>query len=160
MQNMKTIQLTQGYEAIVDDEDYEELSKWKWHANGKYPHVYAKRSSYVDGKQIIECMHRVILNTPKDMDVDHQNHNTLDNRKENIRNVPTVTNVRNTKISKRNKSGYVGVSLIKKTNKWRAEIQVNGKGIYLGCFEKMDDAINKRNDALKNYGFHENHGAK
>lgn len=81
---MKTIPLTKGYEAIVDDEDYDYLMQWKWHALvGK--HVYAERCERPRGQKIKHIlMHRVINKTPDGMVTDHDNGNGLDNRRHGI----------------------------------------------------------------------------
>jgi len=86
----KTIELSQGLHAIVDDNDYIELSKHKWYAlynknvNNFYAVRKSKKSDRLNKKTLIS-MHRVILNTPNDLFTDHKNHDTLDNRRRNIR---------------------------------------------------------------------------
>jgi len=85
--------------AIVDDADYQGLMKYKWQAryNGSKSNVYAVRNSAVDGKMITIRMHRVVLGYSGRLDVDHINHNSLDNRKENLRAVTRRVNVLNRK---------------------------------------------------------------
>lgn len=86
---MKIIKLTNGYEAIVDDEDYEVLNKWKWRvrvSDTPTPKAYAYRSFHikgVGGKNI--SMHRFILGLKKGELGDHINGNSLDNRRCNLR---------------------------------------------------------------------------
>ena len=92
-------------------------------------------------------MHRVINNTPDDMQTDHINRNKLDNRKKNLRTVTTQQNQRNTNLSKNNTSGYIGVYLNKRVNKWMAYIWVNYKQIHLGYFKDIEDAIEVRKQA-------------
>ena len=135
--------------ALVDDADFEELSKYKWyfHSSG-----YATRVQYLGGgrknqKLITILMHRVINNTPDDMQTDHINRNKLDNRKKNLRTVTTQQNQRNTNLSKNNTSGYIGVYLNKRVNKWMAYIWVNYKQIHLGYFKDIEDAIEVRKQA-------------
>jgi hypothetical protein len=77
----KLIPLTQGKFAIVDAEDYERLSKYKWHVDKGDSTYYAARG--IVGKNF--RMHREILNAPEGLVVDHRNHNGLDNRKKNLR---------------------------------------------------------------------------
>lgn len=87
---MKEIQLTQGKVALVDDEDYDFLMQWKWHAHKDYYSedvYYAGRRDYScggNGKSV--QMHRVIMKTPINLCVDHIDHNTLNNQKNNLRN--------------------------------------------------------------------------
>lgn len=88
---MKEIQLSRGKYAIVDDEDYEELSRYSWYINENMDHSkqYAMRSRLAKEKNNIPFtkiyMHRSILNIKdKKVTVKHKNGNTLDNRKENL----------------------------------------------------------------------------
>ncbi len=79
---VKKIELTQGKYTIVDDEDYEFLNQWQWHVNRKKCKtssdlLYAKRFE----KRKTITMHRLILNAPKGMDVDHINGNGVKERK-------------------------------------------------------------------------------
>ena len=139
---MKEIKLTQGKTAIVDDEDYEILSKSKWYAGYDGNNFYAKRSGFsVDGKRTIIRMHRVIMSSSYGIEVDHRNGNTLDNRKENLRHCVCAENVKNRKFSqKNNKIGIKGVYWRSDIKKFRTEIQVDGKQIYLGYFDVLGDA--------------------
>ena len=100
---MKYIPLTQGKLAIVDDEDFEWLSQWKWHFNRK---KYAARTINHSGKLY---MHQVILNTPKGMLSDHRNGNGLDNRRKNLRACNVQQNKANSRLPKNNTSGFKGV---------------------------------------------------
>lgn len=136
----REIVLTQGQVAIVDDEDYENLNQWKWYAiqNRTKDGWYARRNSgkFPFRKNI--KMHRYIMNTPENMECDHINHDTLDNRKSNLRNVTHHQNVMNSKIRKDNKTGYKGVYLFK--GKIKAHIRVGGKNVHLGTFETLEKA--------------------
>ena len=96
-------------------------------------------------------LHRYIMNCPEDMVVDHINHNTLDNRKENLRICTKKQNERNIKLRSNNVSGYTGVGFHKETNKWRAYIQKDNKLITLGLFKNKKDAIKARKEAEKKY---------
>jgi hypothetical protein len=93
-------------------------------------------------------------------EIDHIDGNGLNNSISNLRVVSRVENMRNTRLSKRNKSGRVGVFYYGKTRCWIAQIKVKGKCIFLGHFGELIDAVAARIRAEKKYGFHENHGLK
>lgn len=117
---MKTISLTKGKIALVDDDDYEELIKFKWCTLvGKHT-FYAIRKSYKDGRRINLGMHRVIMNTPNDLIVDHIDGNGLNNCKTNLRNTTIRGNAQNRHDI--TKSIYPGVAWHKKTKKVESTI--------------------------------------
>ena len=93
-----------------------------------------------------------------DTQIDHINHIRDDNRIENLRLVSHKENGRNQKIRTTNTSGMTGVYLDKKKNKWRAQIMIDGKCLYLGIYYNKSDAITAREEANKKYEFHINHG--
>lgn len=131
---MKEIPLTQGKVALVDDEDYEWLSKWKWHAfNNKYT-FYAVRQVRINGSQRHEWMHRVILKMERGnkIRVDHKDRDGLHNWKDNLRTVTNALNSHNRKRQKNNKSGYRGV--YRNRNRWEAQINTKGHLIFCGCY--------------------------
>lgn len=139
----KQIELTQGQVAIVDDEDFEFLNQWKWFAQKDKNTFYAVRGF---GKRI--RMHRVIMNTPNDMQVDHIDGNGLNNTRANLRNCTVAENTRNRKKPSTNTSGYMGV--FPSAKKWRAEI-THGKKIHLGYFDNPVDAAHAYDQAAKEY---------
>lgn len=149
---MKKIELTKGKVALVDDEDFEFLSQWKWftHSTGggvrnePLP-VYISRSK----RQKTIFMHRVIMNCPEDMVVDHLDHNRFNNQKSNLRICIQNNNMKNRKLNINNTSGYKGVILEKRTGKWVATIQANKRGKYLGSFETPEDAAKAYDTAAK-----------
>lgn len=132
------IPLTQGKYAIVDTEDYEYLSQWKWQALEGIDTYYAVRKKKWGSRYKTLMMHRVILNTPLGMDTDHRNHNGLDNRKQNIRVCTRAENRQNQRPQKKGTSKYKGVRRPK--NKWLAEIRTHSKSIHLGSYEIEIDA--------------------
>ena len=140
---MKKIPLTQGKYAIVDDEDYEWLSQWKWFCvkvgGGIY---YAARN---DKKTGIILMHRQILKAKKGETIDHKNRNSLDNRKKNIRFCNHSQNAINSKKYCANggskpSSDYKGVWWDKNHLKWSAMICCNYKKIWLGRYSSEIEA--------------------
>lgn len=145
---MKRIELTQGRFAIVDDEDFEELSRYKWYfSNG-----YAVRKSCVGStrkeRQRRVWMHREIMKTPADRQTDHINHNGVDNRKKNLRICTQSENQRN-KTQKPGVSGLRGV--YKNKNKWQARICVNNIMVNIGTFQDKNDAAFAYNIEAKKY---------
>ena len=149
---MKKIKLTRGKYVLVDDEDFEHLNQWKWCAqyDGNF---YAARSKGIgNGKQKFIRMHRYIMNAPKGKVVDHINHNTLDNRKKNLRIASIGQNLRNQqKIKKKASSKYKGVSWDKKSRKWSVRIVYKNKQIYLGAFHSEIEAAKAYNRGAKKY---------
>lgn len=127
---MKKIKLTQGKCALVDDKDFEWLSKYKWYAHKSDKRVYAR--AMISGKQ--KYMHRLIMNTPKGLDTDHINNNQLDNRRDNLRVCSRTLNNLN------KKDRGVGISWSKSKHKWRARVKLNGKENFLGYYNHFESA--------------------
>ena len=139
----KEIELTQSHVTIVDAEDYEWLNNWKWHVLKERYTCYAYRSQYtgmVEGKVKLKTifMHRLIMDCPDKMVVDHRNGDGLDNRKCNLRVVTRRQNGQNRRDNSSSK--YPGVSWHKGTQKWGAYIQINNKKKHLGVFKEERDA--------------------
>jgi len=137
---MKEIKLTKGKIAIVDDENYEWLMKFKWHAskNKKDNTFYARRHNWENGRDHTIAMHREILGliTGDGKKTDHWNRNGLDNRKENLREVTCPVNGWNRKININTSSGLQGVYWHKRDQVWVASLRIgNGKRISCGCYK-------------------------
>jgi hypothetical protein len=139
---MKLIPLTQGQAAIVDDDDYGWLSRFKWSAqktNAPNAHFYAVRHHCVNGKMERIYMHREILGiTDSSLHCDHINGITLDNRRTNLRPCNRAQNQWNRKKLSNNTSGYKGV--YKSDKKFTAAIRQNGKRYHLGRFKTIEEA--------------------
>lgn len=110
---MKLIPLTRGLFAKVDDEDFEHLNQFKWHANLNNGGFYAVRTIRLDsGKRTRLAMHRYLLNvTDKNFQVDHIDHDTLNNCKINLRKCTNAENIKNRKSLKGSTSKYLGVHI-------------------------------------------------
>ena len=141
---MKEVQVTGGHVALVDDEDEALVRGYSWNALPGKNTMYAKAGVRGSRPQKNVYLHRLILNAPKGVQVDHQNRNGLDCRRENIRlasNGQNMWNAIKVRISrgKPPSSRYKGVS--KRTNcknkLWQASI---GGHVELGCFDSEEEA--------------------
>ena len=144
---MKKIPLSRGRFALVDDEDYDWLMSWKWHlVVDRNNCAYAIRhTGTVNGERGIIRMHRLLMNTPSGMEVDHADGDGLNNQRNNLRNCSKAENQRNKKRQANNTSGFKGVVIdyenrLKRRKRIRAKIGYNGKVILLGRFSTVVDA--------------------
>lgn len=140
-QAMKTIELSQGLRAIVDDQDFELVSRIKWHAHKTKGKVYAR--GRVNGKRVY--MHQIISGDGI-REVDHRDGDGLNNSRGNLRPSSHSQNLSSMKIKRSNTSGYKGVSKTE-SGKWRACIAVNYKQISLGRYETAEEAARAYNIA-------------
>ncbi len=132
-ESVRYINLGHGKAALVDAADFEWLNVRKWRAsNGS---DYARAT--INGKNV--SMHRLIVNAPAGLLVDHANGNKWDNRRSNLRICDHAENVRNRrKIC--GASRFKGVSRDNKKAKWVAQIHWRGRTIYLGAFDDEVEA--------------------
>lgn len=150
----KTIPLTQGKVAIVDDADFESLSKHKWY----YLKGYAVRKIRHDDKQRTIYMHHAILKPPLGFESDHLNGNGCDNRRCNLRSCTHSQNLRNSAKPAHRRgnicsSKYKGVTWHKPARKWQAQIKLDGMNRYLGLFNDEQEAALRYNiEATKLFG--------
>lgn len=149
---MRHIPLTRGLYAIVDDDDYEWLDQWKWYAHQSRYHLYARRcfKQNEGGNTKGIFMHRQILGSPENLQVDHVNGNGLDNQRVNLRVATNGENQRNQQKKDPNASSrFKGVSYYKRDGVWIAQIG----SIYLGRFASEKDAATAYNEAaIEMYG--------
>lgn len=151
---MKKIKLTQGKVALVDDADYDWLSQWKWCVTKQYSGYYAVRNSpLINGKRPMISMHRQILGLERGdkRQGDHQNHNTLDNCRDNLRICTNQQNSFNQKVLLNASSPFKGICWHKMAKKWMAQIMINRKFKYLGIYKSEKDAARAYNQAAKKY---------
>jgi hypothetical protein len=116
---VKKIELTQNQFALVDDEYYEWLNQWKWHAiKTRRKSYYVRRVSPIKDEYPFIWMHRLIMDPPKDMQIDHIDGNGLNNCRSNLKVVTPRENSQNLHIPIR--SRYPGVILDDRTGRWVA----------------------------------------
>jgi hypothetical protein len=139
---MKEVQLTQGYVALVDDEDLDRVNQFKWCAriirrdDKSVRLIYAHRAVRTKTNVwTVQLMHCFILGIKG---IDHRDGNGLNNQRYNLRPATKSQNKCNTKLRTDNTSGFKGVYW--DTNKWQASIRVRGKSIRLGRFTDILDA--------------------
>lgn len=144
---MREIFLTRGMVAIVDDEDYERIAAFKWYANPNASGTifYARRVVWFprDGGKRASInipMHRAIVEAPDDIRVDHFDGNGLNNRRSNLRMAAVNQNAWNSRLSARNKTGFKGVHLSKKSGLYEASLHIAGKGIWCGGYTSPESA--------------------
>ena len=146
-QSYRLIALTKGQNAIVDAADYKWLNQWNWCAFLDHHTKTYRPIRRVGDKKIL--MYRALLECSDSEEVDHGNHDTLDNRRTNISICTPEQNAQNHQIRKNNSSGAVGVCWSKKTKKWAAAIMSNGKRIWIGYFHTVKEAANAYDKAAK-----------
>lgn len=133
---MKKIQLSQGLEAIIDDEDFDWLNQWKWSASaqGKRPETIKYRAVRIvsdNGKQCCILMHREILGAPDGVGVDHFNGNPLDNQRRNLRLATQTQNMLNATAHIDAGSPFKGVYWQKDISRWRARFRKTHLGTFI-----------------------------
>lgn len=147
----KQIQVGNGFFAIVDDSDFDKVSRYKWRTlfnknSNKTPYAVASGGL---------LMHRIILGLEKGDGkmVDHADHNTLNNTRNNLRVVTSQQNQMNRNKFSNNTTGYKGVTVEKwhKSKNYRADIRLSGKKIHIGYFYSAREAAIAYNEAAKKY---------
>jgi hypothetical protein len=135
----RTITLSGGEVALVDDADYALVSQYTWRINEK---GYAVAHICTDGKRLNVRMHRLImgLRNGDHRRTDHRSGDRLDNRRNNLRICTVAENNLNVGVRSNSKSGYKGVSWNKQRNRWHSRIGANGKVIHLGYFDTAEQA--------------------
>ena len=152
---MAKINLTQGYEATVDDEDMAKLAPYKWHIVLTPYSNYARAGVWDKARKnnIGIMMHRMVLGLPRSRRpvVDHINHDGLDNRKANLRICNMRQNMGNVKMWKHNTSGHRGVYWSKATKKWHATLAINSIPKFIGYSEDKMEAVRMYQEAAKKH---------
>lgn len=126
-----------GEHITVSPMDIVTVSKHSWYVTNR---GYA--ATKIDGKLVY--MHRMLLNPPKGMQVDHRDQNKLNNCRDNLRIVTNQQNHFNKPLNSNNSSGVTGVYWNSQCQKWCVNITINGKTIHGGLFDDIQDATKKR----------------
>ena len=158
---MKEIPLTQGKVALVDDEDYNFLMRWKWYAAKSWGDKFrAERNlSAAESRNLgkghgVARMHAQILSTAAGQMVDHINGDSLDNRRGNLRLTCKAGNGMNRGIPATNTSGFKGVCFYKwakRTKPWYAQIGYLGKFKRIGYYSTPEEAARAYDAAALEY---------
>jgi hypothetical protein len=130
------VPLTRGLVSIIDTEDVPLVQGFTWRAASGY----ARSHEIVDQNIKTVSMHRLIINAPLGLEVDHINGDKLDNRKINLRLVTRQQNALNLSLAKNNKSGFKGVSWCNSSRKWKATIAYKRQRYHLGFFNTPEEA--------------------
>jgi hypothetical protein len=155
MTTVKELELSQGKVALLDAEDFEWLSQWKWSARRHHRRTlwYAVRGvQLADGRHTTVQLHRQILDAPVHLQVDHIDGNGLNNRRGNLRLATAAQNARNRRVIS-GTSGFKGVHFHKRDRRWRADIEVDRKTVCLGYFHTPEEAADAYDAAaLEHFG--------
>jgi len=137
--------------AKVDPEDYERLAAYEWYYVKGTCNFYAARAAHAAESGKTVAMHRDLIEVPEGMLVDHINHDSVDNRKANLRPATRAQNACNRRKFRGATSKYKGVTLRKATGKWTARICIHRRSIHIGCFEKEIEAAKAYDNAARKY---------
>jgi len=137
---MKEIALTNNMTAFISECDYDRVIEKKWYG------LRTKKTCYVRCTQNGQLLHRFILNVnDSSVEIDHKDHNGLNNTRENIKIASRSDNVKNRR-KHRGKSKYMGVTK-HRFGGWQAQITIEGNQKYLGLFKNEIDAAKAYNHA-------------
>lgn len=141
-------------EVLIDIDDIDKINNLKWTA--KYDktinnyYIYAWERNKLNNNRKRFSLHRYLTNCPQDMQVDHINRNTLDNRRCNLKICTHLENLQNKGFYKNNKTGYKYIHFIKSLKTYSCEIKENKKTIFRKRNKDINIVINARDEFLNN----------
>lgn len=138
----KIIALTSGAVTLVPNDKYDMLMQQYWHLSSA---GYAVCTRWGKEKKLT-YLHRLVMDAPKGVEVDHINRDPLDNRRENLRLCSHSQNGAN-KLPPASKSGYKNVYKTYET-RWQVKAKVKGKITYFGSYRSLKEAVIKSNEVL------------
>jgi len=133
-----------GEDFYFDLEDFNSIKDYCWRLDKDNYVVTDLNDKHIK-------MHRLVMNCPDDMDIDHRFHIHYDNRKSGLRIVTTSQNCMNRGLHSNNTSGVTGVCWHKNNEKWMVQINIDGKPTNLGYFSNLEDATKVRKVAEEKY---------
>ena len=137
---MREIAIVEGGVALIDDEDFEKVSQFKWHLSDKGYAVANHKGTKIR-------MHRLVMGAVGDQIVDHRKHNKLDNQKANLRITDRSGNACNRQPQQRGDVKFKGV--YRNAGRYEARIKINQKPHYLGRFATAEEAAAAYNKAAE-----------
>lgn len=139
----------------IDLEDIEKIKPYRWcpYKSPYSDNFYVQSTGRKNFSRI--PLHRFITDCPKGKEVDHINHNGLDNRKSNLRVCTRLENMQNKLMYKSNKSGYRNINWNKANKVWLVQVKRNGINTFVGATKDLDEAVLIRDKYLQLFDIEE-----
>ena len=131
---------------LIDKDDFDKVKHYQWHVENSRPSIQYAQASIPKGTI---RLHKLIM--PSNLQIDHINHNGLDNRKCNLRICTNAENNRNKDFKRNPVSGHKGIRYNPKVQSYYVRIMVNKKEISLGAYKTLENAIKARIEGEEKY---------